>query len=174
MTSRGMNFVTRMIILFLFLTCLIVGIKCDGLDTFHVTIIRLNGLVPPPPGSEGKALVWVHCSADIDTTTLRVPYTVIIDLEVRGTGKKVEKIAGYCPQRTVPLPRNAFLFISEKTLLEMIDPLPKNQDIIYTITLKGEKGTPIAIRDISGNVLDGDKDNKPGGDHVEVLFKRME
>ena len=60
------------------------------------------------------------------------------------------------------------VFVSEKSLTELIDPQAA-ENVIYTISVIGTDAGNGAVTDFNSEPLDGDNDNTPGGDFLKEL-----
>ncbi len=112
-----------------------------------------------------KVVVTISFSRAVDKNSFKAPGTVNIDLKGMSYGKTASSITGTFrfsgDSKTVVL-------ISDKTLEDLINPQAA-ENVKYTITLVGTDAGAGVITDSAGEALDGNADDKPGGNYSKVL-----
>jgi hypothetical protein len=121
----------------------------------------------------GKLEFTIRFNRAADRSTLTAPGTVNIDVGGDRDHREVKSIAGTF--QWSPASRVA-AFISDRTksdIIAEISPVAA-ENLYYKITVRGsgtiEQQTPPfdVVRDASGEALDGDYNNVPGGDFFET------
>ena len=150
----------------LLVSFLVIAIGCDGLTSFYVSKIGLKApnWVPAYEYTY-KVVVTISFSRAVDKNSFKAPGTVNIDLKGTSYGKTASSITGTFrfsgDSKTV-------VFISDRTLGDLINPQAA-ENVKYTITLVGTDASAGVITDSAGEALDGNADDKPGGNYSKVI-----
>ncbi len=149
-----------------FLVIAIIGVGCVP-KSFHVSNVSLKAAdFVPPADYTYKVVVTILFNRTVDQTSFKAPGTVNIDLKGLSHGNTAFDISGTF--RFDPMDSRRVVFISNQTLSDLINP-QAGENVEYTITIVGTDVGAGVVTDSSGEALDGDLDEKPGGNFTKVM-----
>jgi hypothetical protein len=136
-----------------------------AVDEFVVTDVRFT--IPDwamEPGMESNVAVHIIFNRALSNPDVITPIPIKVDIEASRSGSKATDIKGnlkWNGDREV-------VFISNDTISELVAYAGGHEVLYYTIWIDGTQ--PGAITDHQGVLLDGDKDDNPGGDYYELFL----
>ena len=143
---------------------LIILYGCNG----GFRVVEISTKAPPwLPGIEYKykVVLSITFSDKVDINTISAPGTIRLDLKGTGDGRTALNIAGTFKfsddQKTI-------VFISNETMSTIISP-QAGENIEYTVNISGTAAGAGAVKNLSGEILDGNNDGKAGGDYKKIF-----